>query len=326
MATLVTGAAGFIGYHLCERLLARGERVIGLDVLNDYYDVGLKQARLTRLTPQAGFSFVKLDIADRQAMAALAAAHPEITRIVNLAGQAGVRYSIEQPRAYVDSNVVGFLEILELARGLKRLDHLVYASSSSVYGGNTKLPFAIEDSVDAPLSLYAATKKANELMGHSYSHLFRLPATGLRFFTVYGPWGRPDMSAFIFAKAILAGQPIPVFNNGEMKRDFTFVEDIVSGVVACLDRPPADDGKTVPHRVYNIGNHRSEPLLRFIQLIEQACGRKAVLDFKPMQAGDVPETFADIDATTRDFDYVPTTSIDEGIPRFIDWYRAYYNA
>jgi len=326
MATLVTGAAGFIGYHLCERLLARGERVIGLDVLNDYYDVGLKQARLTRLTPQAGFSFVKLDIADRQAMAALAAAHPEITRIVNLAGQAGVRYSIEQPRAYVDSNVVGFLEILELARGLKRLDHLVYASSSSVYGGNTKLPFAIEDSVDAPLSLYAATKKANELMGHSYSHLFRLPATGLRFFTVYGPWGRPDMSAFIFAKAILAGQPIPVFNNGEMKRDFTFVEDIVSGVVACLDRPPADDGKTVPHRVYNIGNHRSEPLLRFIQLIEQACGRKAVLDFKPMQAGDVPETFADIDATTRDFDFVPTISIDEGIPRFIDWYRPYYGA
>jgi len=326
MATLVTGAAGFIGYHLCERLLARGERVIGLDVLNDYYDVGLKQARLTRLTPQAGFSFVKLDIADRQAMAALAAAHPEITRIVNLAGQAGVRYSIEQPRAYVDSNVVGFLEILELARGLKRLDHLVYASSSSVYGGNTKLPFAIEDSVDAPLSLYAATKKANELMGHSYSHLFRLPATGLRFFTVYGPWGRPDMSAFIFAKAILAGQPIPVFNNGEMKRDFTFVDDIVSGVVACLDRPPADDGKTVPHRVYNIGNHRSEPLLRFIQLIEQACGRKAVLDFKPMQAGDVPETFADIDATTRDFDFVPTISIDEGIPRFIDWYRPYYGA
>ena len=326
MATLVTGAAGFIGYHLCERLLARGERVIGLDVLNDYYDVGLKQARLTRLTPQAGFSFVKLDIADRQAMAAFAAAHPEITRIVNLAGQAGVRYSIEQPRAYVDSNVVGFLEILELARGLKRLDHLVYASSSSVYGGNTKLPFAIEDSVDAPLSLYAATKKANELMGHSYSHLFRLPATGLRFFTVYGPWGRPDMSAFIFAKAILAGQPIPVFNNGEMKRDFTFVEDIVSGVVACLDRPPADDGKTVPHRVYNIGNHRSEPLLRFIQLIEQACGRKAVLDFKPMQAGDVPETFADIDATTRDFDFVPTISIDEGIPRFIDWYRPYYGA
>jgi len=326
MATLVTGAAGFIGYHLCERLLARGERVIGLDVLNDYYDVGLKQARLARLEGQAGFSFVKLDIADRPAMAALAAAHPEITRIVNLAGQAGVRYSIEQPRAYVDANVVGFLEILELARGLKRLDHLVYASSSSVYGGNTKLPFAIEDSVDAPLSLYAATKKANELMGHSYSHLFHLPATGLRFFTVYGPWGRPDMSAFIFAKAILAGQPIPVFNNGDMKRDFTFVDDIVSGVVACLDRPPADDGKTVPHRVYNIGNHRSEPLLRFIQLIEQACGRKAVLDFKPMQAGDVPETFADIDATTRDFDYVPTTSIDEGIPRFIDWYRAYYNA
>lgn len=326
MATLVTGAAGFIGYHLCERLLARGERVIGLDVMSDYYDVGLKQARLDRLTVQAGFSFVKLDIADRPAMAALAKSHPEITQIVNLAGQAGVRYSIEQPRAYVDANVVGFLEILELARGLKRLDHLVYASSSSVYGGNTKLPFAIEDPVDTPLSLYAATKKADELMAHSYSHLFRVPATGLRFFTVYGPWGRPDMSAFIFAKAIVAGEPIPVFNEGRMKRDFTFVDDIVSGVVACLDRPPVDDGQAAPHRVYNIGNHRSEPLLRFIQLIEQACGRKAVLDFKPMQAGDVPETFADIEATTRDFDFVPTTSIDEGIPRFIDWYKSYYRA
>ena len=324
MATLVTGAAGFIGYHLSERLLARGERVIGLDVMSDYYDVALKQARLDRLASRAGFTFVKLDIADRSAMAALAAAHPEITRIVNLAAQAGVRYSIEQPRAYVDANLVGFLEILELARGLKRLDHLVYASSSSVYGGNTKLPFAIGDRVDAPLSLYAATKKANELMGHSYSHLFRLPATGLRFFTVYGPWGRPDMSAFIFAKAILAGQPIPVFNNGAMKRDFTYIDDIVSGVVACLDRPPIDDGKTVPHRVYNIGNHRSEDLLHFIRLIERACGREAIIDFKPMQAGDVPETFADIDATTRDFDFVPTTSIDEGIPRFIDWYRDYY--
>jgi len=324
MATLVTGAAGFIGYHLCERLLARGERVIGLDMMSDYYDVALKQARLDRLTGQAGFAFVKLDIADRPAMAGLAQAYPGITRIVNLAAQAGVRYSIEQPRAYVDANIVGFLEILELARGLKRLDHLVYASSSSVYGGNAKLPFATRDPVDAPLSLYAATKKANELMGHSYSHLFRLPATALRFFTVYGPWGRPDMSAFIFAKAILAGRPIPVFNNGAMKRDFTYIDDIVSGVVACLDRPPIDDGHGVPHRVYNIGNHRSEDLLRFIRLIEQACDREAVLDFKPMQAGDVPETFADIEDTTRDFDFMPATSIDEGIPRFIDWYRAYY--
>jgi UDP-glucuronate 4-epimerase len=325
MATLVTGAAGFIGYHLCERLLTRGERVIGLDVMNDYYEVALKQARLERLTGRAGFSFAKLDIADRAAMATFAAAHPEITRIVNLAGQAGVRYSIIQPRAYIDSNVVGFLEILELARGLKRLDHLVYASSSSVYGGNTKLPFAIEDSVDAPLSLYAAAKRANELMGHSYSHLFRLPTTGLRFFTVYGPWGRPDMSAFIFAKAILTGEPIPVFNNGQMKRDFTFVDDIISGIVACLDRPPVDGGTKVPHRLYNIGNHRSEPLLRFIRLIEQACDRTAVIEFKPMQAGDVLETFADIDATTRDFDFLPATSIDEGVPRFIDWYRAHYN-
>jgi UDP-glucuronate 4-epimerase len=267
-----------------------------------------------------------MDIADRTAMAALAGAHPEITRIVNLAAQPGVRYSLENPRAYVDTNVVGFLEILELARHLKRLDHLVYASSSSVYGGNTKLPFAIEDPVDAPLSLYAATKKADELMGHCYGHLYRLPATGLRFFTVYGPWGRPDMSAFIFTKAILAGEPIPVFNNGDMKRDFTYVDDIVSGVVACLDRPPADDGKTPPHRVYNIGNHKSEELLRFIRVIEQACGREAKLEFKPMQAGDVPETFADIEATERDFGFVPTTAIDEGIPRFVEWYRDYYGA
>ena len=326
MAILVTGAAGFIGFHLSERLLARGEAVIGLDVVSDYYDVRLKEARLARLASRPGFSFLRVDIADRQAMAALAQAHPEITRIVNLAAQPGVRYSLENPRAYVDTNVVGFLEILELARGLKRLDHLVYASSSSVYGGNTKLPFAIEDPVDAPLSLYAATKKADELMGHCYSHLFRLPATGLRFFTVYGPWGRPDMSAFIFTKAILAGEPIPVFNNGEMKRDFTYIDDIVSGVVACLDRPPADDGKTPPHRVYNIGNHKSEELLRFIRVIEQACGREAKIQFKPMQAGDVPETFADIEATRRDFDFVPTTAIDEGVPRFVQWYRDYYKA
>ena len=326
MAILVTGAAGFIGYHLSERLLARGEAVIGLDVVSDYYDVRLKEARLARLASRPGFTFLRVDIADRPAMAALAQAHPEITRIVNLAAQPGVRYSLENPRAYVDTNVVGFLEILELARGLKRLDHLVYASSSSVYGGNTKLPFAIEDPVDAPLSLYAATKKADELMGHCYSHLFRLPATGLRFFTVYGPWGRPDMSAFIFTKAILAGEPIPVFNNGQMKRDFTYIDDIVSGVVACLDRPPADDGVAPPHRVYNIGNHRSEELLRFIRVIEQACGREAQIQFKPMQAGDVPETFADIEATRRDFDFVPTTAIDEGVPRFVAWYRDYYKA
>ncbi|HEV2674576.1 MAG TPA: NAD-dependent epimerase/dehydratase family protein [Aliidongia sp.] len=326
MAILVTGAAGFIGSHLSHRLLARGEAVIGLDVVSDYYDVRLKEARLARLASQPGFTFLRVDIADRAAMAALAQAHPEITRIVNLAAQPGVRYSLENPRAYVDTNVVGFLEILELARGLKKLDHLVYASSSSVYGGNTKLPFAIEDPVDAPLSLYAATKKADELMGHCYSHLFRLPATGLRFFTVYGPWGRPDMSAFIFTKAILAGEPIPVFNNGEMKRDFTYIDDIVSGVVACLDRPPVDDGRTPPHRVYNIGNNRSEELLRFIRVIEQACGREAKIQFKPMQAGDVPETFADIEATRRDFDFVPTTAIDEGVPRFVEWYRDYYKA
>ena len=326
MATLVTGAAGFIGYHLSERLLARGEAVIGLDVLSDYYDVGLKQARLERLMGHPGFRFAKLDLADRPAMAAFARTHRDITRVAHLAGQAGVRYSLEQPRTYADANLVGFLEILELARGLDHLEHLVYASSSSVYGGNTKLPFAVEDRVDAPLSLYAATKKANELMAHSYGHLFRLPATGLRFFTVYGPWGRPDMSAFIFTKAILAGQPIPVFNNGAMKRDFTYVDDIVSGVVACLDRPPANTAGAVPHRVYNIGNHRSEDLLRFIRVIEQACGKTAIIDLKPMQAGDVPETFADIEATTRDFGFVPTTAIDEGIPRFVEWYRDYYRS
>ena len=321
MAILVTGAAGFIGYHLSERLLARGEAVIGLDVVSDYYDVRLKEARLARLASRPGFTFLRVDIADRPAMAALAQAHPEITRIVNLAAQPGVRYSLENPRAYVDTNVVGFLEILELARGLKRLDHLVYASSSSVYGGNTKLPFAIEDPVDAPLSLYAATKKADELMGHCYSHLFRLPATGLRFFTVYGPWGRPDMSAFLFVKAILEGSPIKVFNKGDMRRDFTYIDDIVAGVLAIADGPPKG---TPPYQVHNIGNHRSEELMRFIGLIEQAVGKKAEIDFLPMQPGDVKETYADITPIQEGYGFQPATSIDQGIPRFVEWYRSYY--
>lgn len=322
MTVLVTGAAGFIGYHLCEHLLGRGERVIGVDSLNAYYDPGLKEARLSRLADRDGFSFERLDIADRDAMAGLAERHPGIDRIVNLAAQAGVRHSLDHPRDYVHSNISGFLEILEMCRRLPGLRHLVYASSSSVYGGNTKQPFAVEDKTDSPLALYGATKKANELMGHCYSHLFRIPATGLRFFTVYGPWGRPDMSAYLFTRAIFAGEEIRVFNNGDMKRDFTFVDDIVAGVTACLDRPPTGDG--VPHRVYNLGNNRSEGLMRFIGAIETACGKKAKIRFEPMQPGDVKETYADIAASTRDFGYQPRTTIDEGIPRFVAWFRDYH--
>src|SRR5579859_3635012 len=322
MEFLVTGAAGFIGMHVAARLLQGGYNVTGVDNLSDYYDVRLKQARLNVLQLKPNFRFLKMDVADSEKVHALFE-DGKFERVIHLSAQAGVRYSLENPHAYIQSNIVGFTNILEACRRFP-VKHLVYASSSSVYGANKKLPFSVRDNVDHPISLYAASKKANELMAHAYSHLFRLPATGLRFFTVYGPWYRPDMSAFIFAKAILAGQPIPVFNNGAMKRDFTYIDDIISGVVACLDRPPVDDGKSVPHRVYNIGNHRSEELLRFIRVIEQACGRKADIRFEPMQAGDVPETFADIEATRRDFNFVPTTSIDEGIPRFIDWYRGYY--
>ncbi len=323
MAFLVTGAAGFIGYHLCERLLARGEEVIGLDSLNSYYDVELKKARLARLEDKPGFSFHRLDISDTEAMQAFATAHPQITHITNLAAQAGVRHSLTHPRDYANANLDGFLEILELARHLPNLKHLAYASSSSVYGANTKLPFSVEDRVDHPVSLYAASKKANEMMAHSYSHLYNIPATGLRFFTVYGPWGRPDMAAFIFTKAILAGEPIQVFNNGDMRRDFTYVDDIVSGVAACLDRPPQTN-QGAPHRVYNIGNHRSENLMDFIAILEKACARKAVIKFEPMQPGDVRDTYADIEATTRDFGFRPTTPIEVGLPKFVDWYRAYH--
>lgn len=322
MTILVTGAAGFIGYHLCEALLARGDKVLGIDNLNDYYDPKLKEARLARLRVRNGFSFQKIDIADREAMERLAADHQDIERIANLAAQAGVRHSLKHPRDYVHANLTGFLEILELARGLPRLAHLVYASSSSVYGANTKLPFAIEDPADRPLALYGATKKANEGMAYSYSHLYRIPATGLRFFTVYGPWGRPDMSAMIFARAILTGEEITVYNQGEMKRDFTYVDDIVDGIVAALDHPPSGDG--APHRIYNLGNHSSEPLMRFIGVIEHACGKKARIKFAPMQDGDVPETYADIEASTRDLGFMPRTSIDVGIPRLVTWFRDYY--
>lgn len=323
MAVLLTGAAGFIGFHTAEALLARGEQVIGVDNLNDYYDVTLKEARLSQLLNRKGFTFHRVDIADRDAMNGVAKGHPEIDRIIHLAAQAGVRYSLENPFAYVESNLVGQMVMLELARHLPGMKHMVYASSSSVYGGNTKLPFAMEDPVDHPVSLYAATKRADELMGHCYSHLYRIPMTGLRFFTVYGRWGRPDMAAFIFTKAILEGRPIQVFNNGDMKRDFTHVSDIVPGILACLDRPPADKG-TAPHKVYNLGNNSPEPLMRFIELIERSSNHKAEIEFAPLQPGDVKETFADISDSQRDFGFNPRMNIDEGIPNFVEWYREYY--
>jgi UDP-glucuronate 4-epimerase len=330
MAVLVTGAAGFIGAATSRALLARGDEVVGIDSLNDYYDPALKQARLTKLQQQFGtrFRFERLDFADADALK-LYTDTLDIDRIVHLGAQAGVRYSIEHPEAYVRSNLVGHCNMLELARH-RRTHHMVYASSSSVYGGNKSLPFRVEDRVDHPLSLYAATKKADELISESYANLYRLPLTGLRFFTVYGPWGRPDMAMWIFTKALFAGEPLPLFNGGEMRRDFTYIDDIVRGVVACLDGPPADDGamkaggSTSPHALYNIGNSRSEDLMRVVELLEQETGTKALLDPKPMQAGDVHETFADISAIERDHGFQPSTSIDEGVPRFVSWYREYH--
>ena len=323
MAILLTGAAGFIGYHVAERLLARGDDVVGIDNLNDYYDVTLKQARLDRLQTDDGFSFHRVDISDYEALTR-AAAEAGIDKVVHLAAQAGVRYSLTNPFAYVQANLTGHMAVLELCRHLPGCEHLVYASSSSVYGGNTKLPFAVADRTDTPVSLYAATKRADELMSHSYSHLYGLPQTGLRFFTVYGPWGRPDMALYIFTKAISEGRPIRVFNNGDMKRDFTYVDDIVSGVVAALDKPPAA-GEGPPHRVYNIGNHKSEPLMRLIEILENALGAKAEINFEPMQPGDVKETYADISAIQKDLGFAPTTPIDVGIPKFVEWYKAYHS-
>ncbi len=323
MTVLVTGAAGFIGYHVSAALLARGERVIGADDLNAYYDVALKQARLDRLTGEAGFAFHRLDIAERGALAA-ACRDDGVDRVVHLAAQAGVRYSLEDPFAYQRTNLAGQLEVLELCRHLPRCAHLVHASSSSVYGGNTKLPFAEADPVDTPVSLYGATKKSGELMAYAYSLLYGIPTTGLRFFTVYGPWGRPDMAAYVFTKAILAGEPIQVFNRGDMKRDFTYVDDIVKGVLAALDHPPAVGDDAAPYRVYNIGNNRPEPLLRFIEVLEAAIGKKAVVELAPMQPGDVKETFADITAIQRDLGFQPSTPIDEGVPRFVAWFRDYH--
>jgi UDP-glucuronate 4-epimerase len=324
MTVVVTGAAGFIGFHVSTALLKRGERVIGVDNLNDYYDVALKEARLAELRRLPGFTFHRLELAERGALQALLDRHADTDRVVHLAAQAGVRYSLTNPHAYIGSNIQGQLEVLEACRALPRLKHLVFASSSSVYGGNIKLPFSVTDRVDTPHSLYAATKKADELMSYCYSHLYGLPATGLRFFTVYGPWGRPDMAAWIFTDAILAGKPIRVFNHGDMRRDFTFIDDIVAGVVACLDRPPANSGGEPPYRLYNIGNHRSEELKRFIALLEQALGRKAIVELAPMQPGDVPATYADIAETQADLGFAPTTPIDEGLPRFVAWYRAYH--
>ena len=321
MAVLVTGAAGFIGYHVAEALLACGETVIGVDNLNDYYDVTLKEARRDRLAAQSGFAFERADVADREAMLALAGKYSGIDRIVHLAAQAGVRYSLENPFAYTHANVEGQLVMLEFGRALPGLKHLVYASSSSVYGGNEKLPFSVEDRTDTPLSLYAATKRGGELIAHAYGHLYGLPLTGLRFFTVYGPWGRPDMAAFIFTRKILAGEPIQVFNRGDMRRDFTYIDDIVAGVLACLDRPPSDG---VTGRLYNLGNHRSEKLTDLIAILENALGAKAEIELLPMQPGDVKETYADIEAAKHDFGFSPATNIDVGIPNFVAWYREFY--
>ena len=330
---LVTGAAGFIGFHVAQRLLAAGRPVVGLDNLNSYYNPKVKEARLGELRNREGFSFVKLDLADRTGIAALFAEH-RFEHVVHLAAQAGVRYSLVDPFAYIDSNLVGFTTILEGCRhnGCK---HLIYASSSSVYGNNTKMPFSVHDNVDHPLSLYGASKKANELMAHSYSHLFRLPTTGLRFFTVYGPWGRPDMAMWLFAKAILAGEPIKLFNHGNMRRDFTYVDDIVEAIVRLVDRAPAPDPKwsgdapdpgssSAPWRVYNIGNNNPVELLEVVRLMEEALGIEAKRELMPMQAGDVPATYADVDDLMRDVDFRPATPIGEGISRFVAWYREHH--
>ncbi len=333
MKILVTGAAGFIGMHTCLRLLARGDEVVGIDNLNDYYDPALKQARLARLTPLPGFRFLKLDIADRAGIPALFEAE-SFERVIHLAAQAGVRYSLKNPHAYADSNLLGFVNILEGCRH-HGVQHLVYASSSSVYGGNSKMPFSEQDSVDHPVSLYAATKKANELMAHTYSHLYGLPTTGLRFFTVYGPWGRPDMAYFSFTDAILAGRTIDVFNHGNMRRDFTYIDDIVEGVLRVCDRTatanaayssetPDPGSSNVPFRVFNIGNHDPVPLLDFIGTLEKALGKTAGKRFLPMQDGDVPATYADTSALNEWVGFKPATSIETGLGRFVDWYREYF--
>jgi len=333
MKVLVTGAAGFIGMHVCQLLLARGDEVVGVDNLNDYYDVALKEARLARLTPSPRFKLSRLDIADRAGIADLfAKERPQ--RVINLAAQAGVRYSLQNPHAYVDSNVVGFVNILEGCRH-NGVEHFVYASSSSIYGGNERMPFSEHDNVDHPVSLYAATKKANELMAHTYSHLFALPTTGLRFFTVYGPWGRPDMALFLFARAILEDRAIDVFNHGKMRRDFTYIDDIAEGVIRVLDRPPqADPGfdkqvpdpatSWAPYRVFNIGNHQPVELMAYIEALEQALGKTAQKNFLPLQDGDVPATYADTTELKHFTGFSPAMPVSEGVRRFVEWYRSYH--
>lgn len=330
---LVTGAAGFIGYHVSRRLLERGDTVAALDNLNDYYDVSLKKARLKELETFPNFRFVKLDLADREGVNELFK-REKPHRVIHLAAQAGVRYSLTNPHSYVTSNLVGFVNILEACRH-RKVEHLVYASSSSVYGANTRMPFSVHDNVDHPVSLYAATKKSNELMAHSYSHLYGMPVTGLRFFTVYGPWGRPDMAIFLFTRAILAGEPIDVFNNGKMRRDFTYIDDIVEGVVRVTDIIPKPNPKwngddpdpgtsKAPYRLYNIGNNEPVPLLEMIATLEKALGKKVEKRFLPMQAGDVPETYADVEALSAVTGFAPSTPLDVGIGRFVDWYRGFY--
>ena len=333
MRILVTGAAGFIGFHLTRRLLDRGDTVVGLDNLNNYYDVGLKQNRLMLLDQEKGFNFVEADLIDADSIEKVFDQYA-FERVVNLAAQAGVRYSLENPRAYIDANIVGFLNILENCRR-NDVPHLVYASSSSVYGANTKMPFSVYHNVDHPVSLYAASKKSNELMAHSYSYLFKLPTTGLRFFTVYGPWGRPDMALFLFTKAILNGEPIQVFNHGKMRRDFTYVDDIVEGVIRVTDKIPAGNDNwsgdkpdpatsTAPYQIYNIGNHEPIELLYFIDVLEKALGQEAKKEFLSIQLGDVPATYANVEALEKDLNFLPNTPIEEGIERFVAWYRDYY--
>jgi UDP-glucuronate 4-epimerase len=330
---LVTGAAGFIGFHLCRQLLARGDQVVGIDNLNDYYSVKLKQDRLAQLVGRSGFSFRKVDLADRPAMTRVFS-EDQFRVVVNLGAQAGVRYSLKNPHAYVDSNLVGFVNVLEGCRH-SGVGHLVYASSSSVYGANTKMPFSVHDNVDHPFSLYAATKKANELLAHTYSHLYQLPTTGLRFFTVYGPWGRPDMAAYLFTSAILAGRPIDVYNHGRMRRDFTYVDDIVEGVTRVADRPPVanpawstqspDPGTSAaPYKLYNIGNHQPVELSHFIAVLEDCLGVTAIKNYCEMQPGDVPATYADVDDLMRDVGFHPGTPIETGLARFVAWYREYH--
>lgn len=322
MRVLVTGAAGFIGYHLSQRLLLEGAQVFGIDNLNDYYAVDLKKSRLAQLESNPKFQFQCLDLSDRQGMETLFE-NNTFDGVIHLAAQAGVRYSLDNPHAYVDSNLVGFLHILEGCRQSK-ISHLVYASSSSVYGANKKVPFSVEDNVDHPVSLYAATKKSNELMAHSYSHLYQIPITGLRFFTVYGPWGRPDMAYFKFVDAIANNKSIDVYNHGKMQRDFTYIDDVVEGIIRVLHQPPNLDTTTPPYKLYNIGNNQPVTLMRFIEVIETAMGKAAEKNFLPMQPGDVPATYADVDALMNDVGFQPKTSIEEGIQKFVTWYRSYY--